>query len=86
MWLIEAFKEDFLSDFDAAFHLGLSLGGRHEMTALAALIKLHAVDVDTAAREPACQIDRVGGDLAFERRTRTPLAETRGGVGIFALE
>ena len=56
------------------------------MTALAALVKFHAVDIDTAAREPACQINRVGGDLAFERRACTPLAETRGGVGSFALE
>ena len=56
------------------------------MTALTALIELHAVDIDTAAREPACQINRVGGDLAFERRACTPLAETRGGVGIFMLE
>ena len=56
------------------------------MTALAALVKFHAVDIDTAAREPAREIDRVGGDLAFERRACTPLAETRGGVGIFTLE
>lgn len=56
------------------------------MTALAALIKFHAVDIDASASESARQIDRVGGDLAFERRTGTPLAETRGGVGIFTLE
>lgn len=56
------------------------------MTALPAAIEFHAVDIDTAAGESARQIDRVGRDLAFERRACTPLAETRGGVGIVALE
>ena len=56
------------------------------MTALAALVTIHALDIHARAGEPARQIDRVGSDLAFERRTGTPLAETRGGVGIFTLE
>ena len=56
------------------------------MAALPAAIEFHAVDVDAAAGESARQLDRVGGDLAFKRRACTPFAETRGGVGIFALE
>ena len=56
------------------------------MAALSTAIEFYAVDIDAAAGESARQIDRVGGDLAFERRACTPLAETRGGVGIFTLE
>lgn len=35
------------------------------MTELEALIKLHAVDVDTTVHEPAREMDRVGGDHTF---------------------
>jgi hypothetical protein len=58
---------DISSYFDTAFDLGLSLCGGHEMATFSALIKFNAVDIDASAGEPAIKIDRVGGDLSFER-------------------
>ena len=65
--LVEMFKKEFSSLFDAAFDLGLSVWSGHEMAAFPALIEFDAVDIDASAGELAGKRDRVGGDLSLER-------------------
>jgi len=74
------------SSLDAAFDLGLSLWGGHEMAALSALIQFDAVDIDAFTGEFASKRDRVSGDLSFERSAGAVLAAAGRGLGIFALE
>ena|SRR5271155_3367860 len=65
--LVEMFKEEFSSFFDAAFDLGLSVWSGLEMATFPALIEFDAVDIDASAGELAGKWDRVGGDLSLER-------------------
>ena len=66
MWVV---KEEVSSFLHAAFDLGLTLWGGHEMATMSALIEFHAIDIDTTAGELAGEVDRVGGDGSFEGST-----------------